>query len=182
MRWGATPGHVFRSASEDATRQVRSVPVSPYHDGRAPKVVGSDHRIGDTMTDFLVRLIVNAVALVVAVTVVPRVRFEFGDAWWKLLAVAAIFGLINTYIRPIVSLLSLPLRLITLGAAALVINVAMLLLTAVVSDQFDLGFTIAGWPAGGIDGNVILYALVAAIVISVVSTLLGLVGKVVPRL
>lgn len=134
------------------------------------------------MTDFLVRLVINAVALTVAVTVVPRVRFDLGDAWWKLILLAAVFGLLNTFIRPIVALLSLPLTLITLGAAALVVNMAMLLLTAFAGVQLDLGFTIAGWPGSSFDASVIIHAFVAATVISIASTLLGLVRRIVPGL
>lgn len=132
------------------------------------------------MVDLIIRLAINAVALVVAVALVPRIRFDYGDAWWKLVAVAAIFGLINAYIRPIVSLLSLPLTIVTLGLAALVVNMAMLLLLALVSAQLDLGLSIAGWPGGNFDAAVIIHAFAAAVIISVVSTVLGLVRRIVP--
>lgn len=132
------------------------------------------------MVDFLVRLVINAIALLVAVTVVPRVRFEFGDEWWKLAAVAVIFGLINSYIRPIVAMLSLPLTIMTLGLVSLVINTAMVLLLAFLSGQLALGFRIAGWPPGDFGIDVILYAFLTALVISIVSTALGLVRRVVP--
>jgi putative membrane protein len=132
------------------------------------------------MIDFLARLAINAVALVVAVTVVPHIRFAYGDEWWKLVAVALIFGLINTYIRPIVAALSLPLTVIALGLVGLIVNAAMLLLTAFVSAQFKLGFAIAGWPDGPFKLDTVIWALVAAVVIAAVSTALGLVRKIVP--
>jgi putative membrane protein len=132
------------------------------------------------MLDFLVRLAINAIALVVAVMLVPRIRFEYGDDWWKLLAVAAIFGLINTYIRPIVSLLSLPLNLFAMGLVGLLVNTAMLLLLAFVSGWLALGFQIAGWPPGQFDADVVIYAALAALVISLVATALGLVRRLVP--
>lgn len=132
------------------------------------------------MLDFLARLAINAIALLVAVMLVPRIRFDFGDEWWQLLLVAAIFGLINTYIRPIVSLLSLPLNLFALGLVGLLVNTAMLLLLAFVSGWLALGFTIAGWPPGRFDLDVVIYAALAALVISLVSTALGLVRRLVP--
>ncbi|MDQ3554295.1 MAG: phage holin family protein [Chloroflexota bacterium] len=132
------------------------------------------------MIDFLVRLLINAAALMVAVQLVPRIRFDFGDEWWRLLVVAAIFGLINTFIRPIVSLLSLPLNLFALGLVGLLVNTAMLLLLAFVSGWLALGFQIADWPPGRFDMEVVIYAALAALVISLVATALGLVRRLVP--
>ena len=131
------------------------------------------------MIDFLVRLLINAAALMVTVVLVPRIRFDFGDEWWRLLVVAAIFGLINTFIRPIVSLLSLPINLFALGLVGMLVNTAMLLL-AFVSGWLALGFQIAGWPPGQLDVDVVIYAALAALVISLVATALGLVRRLVP--
>jgi len=132
------------------------------------------------MIDFLVRLLINAAALMVSVVLVPRIRFDFGDEWWRLLVVAAIFGLINTFIRPIVSLLSLPINLFALGLVGMLVNTAMLLLLAFVSGWLALGFQIAGWPPGQLDVDVVIYAALAALVISLVATALGLVRRLVP--
>lgn len=132
------------------------------------------------MIDFLVRLLINAAALMVTVVLVPRIRFDFGDEWWRLLVVAAIFGLINTFIRPIVSLLSLPINLFALGLVGMLVNTAMLLLLAFVSGWLALGFQIAGWPPGQLDVDVVIYAALAALVISLVATALGLVRRLVP--
>ena len=132
------------------------------------------------MFDFLARLAINAVALVVAVTIVPRVRFDFGDDWWQLVGVAAIFGVINAYIRPIVSALSMPLSLVALGLVGLVINTAMLLLLAFVSGQLGFGFSLAGWPSRDFTVDTAVAAVLAGIVIAAVSTGLGLVRRLVP--
>ncbi|HVL54221.1 MAG TPA: phage holin family protein [Vitreimonas sp.] len=125
------------------------------------------------MTSLLVKVLINAAALWVAVRVVPDnlLSFDFGDDWWKLLAVALIFALVNSYIRPIVKTLSFPISLLTLGLVAFVINAAMLLLTAGVSGQFDLGFRVGDFPPDLLASDTIVGALVGAIVISVVSTL-----------
>jgi putative membrane protein len=96
--------------------------------------------------------------------------------------VAAVFGVVNAYIRPIVKLLSLPLTLFTFGLVGFVINVAMVFLTAFISDSLNLGFKLAAFPPGSIDLEVILAAVLVAIVVSVVSTLLALVRLVTPRI
>lgn len=131
------------------------------------------------MLDIVIRVVINAVALIAAVYIVPGASFT-GDLW-KLIAVAAIFGLVNAYLRPIVRLLSLPLTLITFGLVGLIINTAMVLVTAGISDSAKLGFTLAGWPPGNIELDVIVAALLTSIVISVVSALLALVRMVTPR-
>ena len=130
------------------------------------------------MVDFAVRVLINAIALIVAVQFVPRIRAP--DELWQLLAVAAIFGLINAYLRPIVKLLSLPLTLLAFGLVGFIINTGLLLLLAFTSGQLDLGFRIAGWPGGPFDLDVIVTAFLASLVISVVSTVLALVRKIVP--
>ncbi len=82
-----------------------------------------------------------------------------------LLVVAAIFGLVNSFVRPVVKLLSLPLYLLTLGLFFLVVNALMLLLTSWIADQGRVSFHVDGfWTA-----------LWGAVVISLVSWLLGLV-------
>lgn len=132
------------------------------------------------MLDFVIRVVVNAIALIAAVNLVPGVTFT-GD-WWKLLAVAVVFGFVNAYLRPIVKLLSLPLTILVFGLVGLIINTGMVLLAAGISDTLKLGFTLAGWPPGRIDLDVIIAALLTSIVISIVSALLALVRMVTPRI
>ena len=122
------------------------------------------------MVELIIRILINAVALLVAVKVVPQIAFKFGNDWWKVLAVALIFALVNSYIKPIVKALSFPISMLTLGLVAFVINAAMLLLLAVVSDQLKLGFKIGGFPPT-LNADAIIGALIGAVVISIVSTL-----------
>jgi putative membrane protein len=123
-----------------------------------------------TVVDLIVKILINAAALFVAVQVVPQIDFKFGDDWWKLLAVALIFALVNSYIKPIVKALSFPISMMTLGLVAFVINAAMLLLVALASDQLKLGFKVGGFPPD-LNADAIVGALIGAVVISVVSTL-----------
>jgi putative membrane protein len=122
------------------------------------------------VVDLIVKVLINAAALFVAVQLVPQIDFKFGNDWWKLLVVALIFALVNSYIKPIVKALSFPISMLTLGLVAFVINAAMLLLVAVVSDSLKLGFQVGGFPPK-LDADAIIGALLGAIVISVVSTI-----------
>ena len=97
--------------------------------------------------------------------------FPAGE-WWKLLAVALIFGLINAYIKPIAEAISLPVRILTLGLFSLVINALLLLLLALVSDALSLGFKLAKFPPQ-LSLNAFVAAFLCSIVISIVSILLA---------
>ena len=121
------------------------------------------------MRELIIRIVINAIALFVAVQLVPQISFKYGNDWWKLLVVALIFALVNSYIKPIVKALSFPISLMTLGLVAFVINAAMLLLVALASDALKLGFKIGTFPPD-LNADAIIGALVGAIVISVVST------------
>ena len=117
----------------------------------------------------LLRLIINAVALLVTAWVIPGIHLGAAGPhptnhdWVTLLIVALIFGLVNTIIRPIVFLLSLPLEIITLGLFTFVINAFMLLLTSWIAQGMGLGFSVDGF----------LTALLGALLISVVSFVLS---------
>ena len=125
------------------------------------------------MVELIIKVVVNAIALWVAVQVVPQITFNYGADWWKLLAVALIFALINSYLKPIVKALSFPISLLTLGLVGFLINAAMLLLTAFVSTQFKLGFKIGDFPPN-LNADAIVGAILGAIVISLVSTVVNI--------
>jgi len=122
------------------------------------------------VVELIVRILINAAALLVAVKVVPQIEFRFENDWWKVLLVALVFAVVNSYIKPIVKALSFPISMLTLGLVAFVINAAMLLLTALASGQLKLGFKIGGFPPT-LNADAIVGAVLGAIVISVVSSL-----------
>ena len=124
------------------------------------------------MVELIVKILVNAAALWVAVQVLPDnlLSFNFGNDWWKLALVALLFALVNSYIKPVVKALSMPIGLLTLGLVAFVINAAMLLVVAWASGQLKLGFKVGDVPPN-ITSDTIVGALVGAVIISVVSTL-----------
>jgi putative membrane protein len=128
--------------------------------------------------DWLIRILINGAALVIAAKVVPDITLKigpFGVEWVKVAAIALVFALVNTYIKPIVKALSFPITLLTLGIVSFLINALLFLLVAWIADAIFPGvLSIAGFPAHGITGNVIVTALLGSIIISVVSTILGM--------
>ena len=80
---------------------------------------------------------ITAVAIAVAAALVPSVEIDGGPL--ALIGVAAVFGLVNAIIGPLLRLLSIPLLLITFGLFALVINAALLGITAGLLDSLEIG-------------------------------------------
>jgi putative membrane protein len=120
------------------------------------------------MKNLIIRLLANAVALAVASWIVSGITLEgatTGRRIITLLIVAAIFGIVNAVVRPIVKLLSLPFIILTLGLLIFVINAAMLLLTSWITGKLDVQFHVDGFWA----------ALLGSLVITVVGMLLNVV-------
>jgi putative membrane protein len=117
------------------------------------------------MTKFILRWLINAVALYLAIRFVPGITF--GGGWLGLLWLALIFGLVNAFLRPLLQLLTCPLIILTLGLFTLIINMILLKVTEWLGNAFGLGITIAGW------GPLFLGSLI----ISIVSIVLSLIFK-----
>ncbi len=95
------------------------------------------------MTRFILRWAINTVALYAAIAIVPGVQQPPGATWVSLIWLALIFGLINALVRPLLSLLTCPLIILTLGLFTLVINTLLFALTGWAGNQFGAGFTLA---------------------------------------
>jgi len=113
----------------------------------------------------LLRLLINAVALWVAVLIVPGIHAENA---LTILVVALIFGVVNALVRPLVAFFTCPMLILTLGLFIFVINALMLWFTAWVAGQLNLGF--------GIEGG-FWHAFWGALVISLVSFSISLLIK-----
>jgi putative membrane protein len=98
------------------------------------------------MGALLLHWLLNAAALWVAAWLLPGLAFQ--GTLVQLLLVAAVFGIVNSLVRPILTILTCPLIVVTLGLFTPVINALMLLLTGALSERWGLGFTVSGfWPA-----------------------------------
>ena len=110
------------------------------------------------MTSFLVHWALQALALFVAVRLVPGVSVSS----YTVLAFAALaVGFVNAFVRPVLALLSLPLTIITLGLFYLVVNGLCLMIAAAIVPGFR------------VDGC--MPAILGAIVMSLVGWLISLV-------
>lgn len=134
------------------------------------------------MRSLFVRVIVNALALWIASWILPGMDIsttattgavansgvtQGTDTIGIILAylfIGLIFGLVNALVKPLVSLLSLPITILTLGLFTIVINAAMLYLTSWLSSYTPVHFTIDAF---------FWTAVLAAIIITVVSLVAG---------
>jgi putative membrane protein len=101
----------------------------------------------------LLHWILNAAALWVAAALIPGLDFNGGPG--RLLLVAAVFGIVNSVLRPLLTILTCPLIILTLGLFTLVINALMLLVTGWFSESWNLGFTVSGFWAAFFGGLVV---------------------------
>ncbi len=104
----------------------------------------------------ILRLAINVFALLIVATLVPGFNL---DNIWTAVVTAVVFGVINTFIRPILQIIALPVSLLTLGLAAFLINVLLLYATSYLVP----GFTI----------DTFLTAMMASILLSLVSWFLN---------
>lgn len=95
---------------------------------------------------FGLRWAITAVAVWVAAEVVGGIHY---DGWPSILVVAFILGLLNAYLKPFLVLGTLPALMLTLGLGFILINTALLALTAWIAGKFDsIDFAIDGfWDA-----------------------------------
>ncbi len=91
---------------------------------------------------FIIRWAINAVALYVAVILLPQFILYHGN-WIDIIWLALIFGLVNAILRPPFKVLSCLLIVLTLGLFTLIINTLLFALTGWIGNQFGVGFTLA---------------------------------------
>lgn len=124
---------------------------------------------------FLVRLLVNALALAAAVALLSGVSISGSDSLSRSVGdtpativayacIALVFGLVNALVKPVVSFVSTPLTCLTLGLFSIIVNALMLVLTAWVSAFTPFVLTIDSF---------FWSAVLAAIIVAVVSAVLG---------
>src|SRR5699024_3986341 len=114
------------------------------------------------MTTATIRVVITAIAVWAAASWVPGIAVDVGDTGTAgaiaiYLVVGAVLALVNAYVKPVVTLLSLPLLILTLGLFYLVVNALMLGLTAWLTSWLDFGLIVDGF------GAAVLGAIVVAV-------------------
>ncbi len=120
------------------------------------------------MTKFILRLVINAIALYLAVLILPG-RVALNSGLVSILWLALIFGLVNALVRPLISVLTCPLIMLTLGLFTLVINTLMFWLTSVIGQYFGIQLVI--------NDPVWWNAFLGGLIVSVVSVVMTLILK-----
>lgn len=124
------------------------------------------------MIGFLIRAVVAAIAIAVTAIALPSI--SYGDDYTTLAVVAVIFGVVNGFVKPIVQLLSLPLRLATMGTIGFVINAALLLGVAWLATELGYTFTVGGFPPD-LTAETLGVAVIGALIMGVVTGVVGMV-------
>jgi putative membrane protein len=119
------------------------------------------------MTKFILRWAINAIALYLAVLILPGIDLRSNLV--SILWLALIFGLVNALFRPLIQLLTCPLIILTLGLFTLVINTFLFWLTSVIGQSFGFGLTI--------NDPVWWNAFLGGLVVSIVSVVMTLILK-----
>ena len=116
----------------------------------------------------IIRLVITAVSLWIATLVIDGIELNTESVPGKigtLLAVAAIFGIVNAVLRPIIKTIGCALYVLTLGLIAIVVNALLFMLTSWIAGLFDLPFHVDDfWPS----------AVLGALLVGVVSWLLNM--------
>ncbi len=113
----------------------------------------------------LLRWLLTAAALAITAWIVPGITVEGETGIFAVLVMAAVFGFVNAFIRPLLKLLSCPLIILTLGLFILIVNAISFSLSSwIAQNVFGARFIVDGfWPA-----------FWGAIVVSIVSFVLSL--------
>lgn len=116
----------------------------------------------------IIRLLITAFSLWLATVLIDGIALTTDSVPQKvgtLVAVAAIFGIVNAVLRPIIKVVGCGLYVLTLGLIALVVNGLLFLLTSWIAGEVDLPFHVADfWPS----------AVLGALLVGVVSWLLNM--------
>ena len=114
------------------------------------------------MNKFLIRWIINSLAVWAAVTLVPGINWT--DDWVSIIVLGLILTFVNYIVRPLAKFVGCLPIILTLGLFTLVVNAFLFWLTGYIGQAFGMGFTVDGfWPA-----------FLGGLVVSVVSLVLGI--------
>jgi putative membrane protein len=111
------------------------------------------------MREFAIRWVSNVVALFIAAWILSGI--SYGDQWWTLFIAAAVFTFVNMWVKPILTVLSIPFIIVTLGLFYFLINILMLYITDWVVPDFEI--------------RTFWWAVLGAIIVSIVNGLMSMV-------
>ena len=125
------------------------------------------------MTRFVVRLLINALALWATTSLVSGVSVDaYGsegttETVLTYLLVALIFGVVNGVVGTVIRVVAFPLYVLTLGLLSLIVNGLLLVIVAAVSDVIGFGLQVDGF----------WWGVLGALVLAIVAWLIGIVVR-----
>ncbi|MEO5964490.1 MAG: phage holin family protein [Candidatus Limnocylindrales bacterium] len=130
------------------------------------------------MKGFILGIAASAIAFVILLQILPSTFINFKGGTTQLIVLALGVGVVNAVIKPVVKILSFPISLLTLGLFGFVVNAVLMLGIAYVARNIaNLDFTVGGFPASGITADTIVGAVVASVLLAVISSIVGLVVR-----
>jgi len=120
---------------------------------------------------FILGTIATAITFAVVSYVLPAI--DYGGDIRGLVIVSIIAGLVNALIKPVVKILSWPINMMTIGLFGLIVNAALLLLIAWLSDLIGVKFTVGGFPPD-FSSDTIVTAVLGGIAITVVGSIVSM--------
>ena len=124
------------------------------------------------MKGFVLSVIVTAVAFYLLTTIFPTM-FAYSGGYLGLIVIAVVFGAVNGLVGPIVKTLALPVSFMTMGLVGFLINGGLLLLTAFISDILGFQLRVGDFPPDLLTADTIVAAVVGAVVLSLITTVIG---------
>jgi putative membrane protein len=111
------------------------------------------------MINFLSKTLVTAVAVLIAVYLLPGVHIYSSNGTITAIIIAAVLGLLNSFIKPLLIILTIPITLITLGLFLLVINILIIQWATYIVP----GFKVDNW----------FWALLFSLIVSIISSFIN---------
>ncbi|MAU13428.1 MAG: hypothetical protein CL607_26655 [Anaerolineaceae bacterium] len=115
------------------------------------------------MRNFIIRVIISAIAITITAALLPGITLA-NDTIGTVLIIGLVFGIVNAIVKPLLIFLTCPAVIVTLGLFILVINGAMLMLTASFVDALQID----GW------GTAIVGGIIMSIVTMIFESIMGL--------
>lgn len=123
------------------------------------------------MRGFIISTVVTAIAFFILVQLFPSM-FGYDGGYLGLIVIAAVFGVVNGFVGPIVKTAALPVSFMTMGLVGFLINGGLLLLTAFITGQLGFQLTVGDFPPDLLTADTIVAAVVGAVVLSLISTVI----------
>jgi putative membrane protein len=124
------------------------------------------------MIGIVTKIVGTGLALWVTTLLYKDISFGASPSVANVLVIAAIFGLVNAFLKPALKIVSFPLNLMTLGLFGFVVNGVLLLVLAALAEAAGLKFIVGGFPPK-LGADALVSAVIGGVVLSVVSMVIG---------